>query len=147
MSDSYGIITVGHEISQDIMPGPQKSPRAAALQRHAQRYQRLLQELQSLEYFCKGTVLERRMKCGQPSCGCHENPAKRHGPYWEWTYKAQAKTVNVRLVPAAGPIYKAASQQYRKLKALLTQLERLSRTALAAVAKNAESTHPPVRRL
>jgi hypothetical protein len=87
------------------------------------------------------------MKCGQNSCGRHENPAKRHGPYWEWTYKAQAKTVNVRLVPAAGPIYKAASQQYRKLKALLTQLERLSRTALAAVAKNAESTHQPARRL
>jgi len=41
----------------------------------------------------------------------------------------------VKLTPAAGPTYKAASQQYRKLKSLLSRLERLSRKALAAQAK------------
>ena len=95
-----------------------------------------------LELFCKGTVLARRMKCGQPGCPCHTDPNKRHGPYWEWTYKAAAKTVNVRLSPAAGPLYKAASQQYRKLKSLLNRLEKLSRTALANSARQAEAaTH------
>jgi len=109
-----------------IMPKPRKSP--------AQRFAELRQELQKLEYFCKGTVLARKMKCGQPSCACRSLPAKRHGPYWEWTFKAQAKTVNVRLSPAAGPLYKAASLQHRKLKSLLRRLETLSRTALAALA-------------
>ena len=80
------------------------------------------------------------MKCGQPACACHADPAKRHGPYWEWTYKAQGKTVNLRLTPEAGPIYKAASQQYRELKSLLARLEKHSRTALAALAKNVDST-------
>jgi hypothetical protein len=42
--------------------------------------------------FCKGTVLKRMMKCGQKRCACHQNPAKRHGPYFEWTYKANGKT-------------------------------------------------------
>ncbi len=69
----------------------------------------------------------------------HTDPAKRHGPYWEWTYKAQAKTVNVRLSSAAGPRYKAASQQYRRLKSLLNRLEKISRTALANSAKEAQS--------
>ena len=32
------------------------------------------------------------MKCGQPQCACHRDPAKRHGPYFEWTYKAKGKT-------------------------------------------------------
>jgi hypothetical protein len=80
------------------------------------------------------------MKCGQPRCPCHTDPNKRHGPYWEWTYKAAAKTVNVRLSPAAGPLYKAASQQYRKLKSLLNRLEKLSRTALANSARQAQAT-------
>ncbi len=113
------------------MPGPRKSA--------VRRFVELKQELQRLEFFCKGTVLARKMKCGQPACPCHTDPAKRHGPYWEWTYKAQAKTVNVRLSPAAGPIYKAASLQYRKLRSLLNRLEQLSRTALAAAARQAES--------
>ncbi len=92
----------------------------------------------SSEQLRKGTVLERRMKCGKPGCACHTDRSKRHGPYWEWTYKANGKTVNVRLSPHAGPIYKAASQQYRKLKSLLTRLQRLSRTTLASAAKKAD---------
>ena len=80
------------------------------------------------------------MKCGQANCACHQVPAKRHGPYWEWTYKLQGKTIkDVKLTPAAGPIYKAASQQYRKLKSLLNRLERLSHKALAAQAKAANT--------
>ena len=109
----------------------------------AQRFLELKRELQQLEFFCKGTVLERTMKCGQPNCPCHTDPAKRHGPYWEWTYKAQAKTVNVRLSSAAGPLYKDASQQYRRLKTLLNRLEKISRTALANSAKQAQSTAKP----
>jgi hypothetical protein len=120
------------------MPEPRKST--------AQRFAELREELRRLEYFCKGTVLARRMKCGQPSCACRTPPAKRHGPYWEWTYKAQAKTVNVRLSPASGPLYKAASQQHRKLKSLLGRLETLSRTALAALAKEAEDDHKALRK-
>lgn len=115
------------------MTGPRRSP--------AQRFAELKQELQQLEFFCKGTVLARRMKCGQPSCLCHSDPAKRHGPYWEWTYKAQGRTVNVRLSPAAGPIYKAATGQHRRLKALLRRLESAARAALAALAKQAEAGH------
>ena len=113
-----------------------------------QRFLELKRELQKLDFFCKGTVLARKMKCGQPACPCHADPAKRHGPYWEWTYKAHTKTINVRLSPAAGPIYQAASQQHRRLKSLLGRLERLSRTALAKAAKHAESaaTTNPNRR-
>ena len=120
------------------MFGPRKSP--------AQRFVELRQELQKLEYFCKGTVLARRMKCGQPGCACHTDPTRRHGPYWEWTYKAKAKTVNVRLAPAAGPLYKAASQQYRRLKSLLSRLEKISCTALTALAQEEDSAPKTERR-
>ncbi len=83
------------------------------------------------------------MKCGQTRCACHSDPSKRHGPYFEWTYKANGKTVNVKLSPQAAPVYQAATRQYRKLKAILARLERLSRTALARLAKQALAERRP----
>lgn len=102
-----------------------------------QRFGKLKQELQQLEYFSKGTVLRRMMKCGQPKCICHRDPSKRHGPYFEWTYKVQGKTVNVRLGPEAAMLYKAATKQYRELKSILNRLEKLSRAALLRLARDA----------
>jgi hypothetical protein len=54
-------------------------------------------------------------------------------------YKANGKTVNVKLAPEAAPLYKAASLQYRKLKVLLTRLEKLSQIILRYQAKQAQS--------
>jgi len=107
--------------------------------RHAQRFQELKRGLDQLEYFCKGTVLKRMMKCGKAGCACHSDPDKRHGPYFELTYKANGKTVNVKLAPEAAPLYKAASLQYRRLKTLLSRLEKLSQTILRQQAKLAQS--------
>jgi hypothetical protein len=78
------------------------------------------------------------MKCGHPGCACHRDPSRRHGPYFEWTYKANGKTVNVKLGPQAALLYLAATKQRRQLKAALAKLERLSRTALARLAKQAD---------
>ena len=105
-----------------------------------QRFRQARQELLQLDYFLKGTVLRRLMKCGRPQCACHHDPAKRHGPYFEWTYKVKGKTVNRKLSPQAAPFYKAATKQHRKLKIVLARLERLSKTALVHLAKQADST-------
>lgn len=115
----------------------------ALLARHAQRFDLLKRELDGLGYFCKGTLLKRMMKCGQDRCACHHDPSKRHGPYFEWTYKAQGKTINLRLRSEEVPVYRAATQQYRKLKSLLTRMERVSRTALARLAKKRLSDSSP----
>jgi hypothetical protein len=108
--------------------------------RHAQRFNELKRGLDSLEYFCKGTVLKRMMKCGKAACACHSDPGKRHGPYFELTYKANGKTVNVKLSPEAAPLYKAASLQYRKLKTLLRRLDKFSQTILRQQARLANRT-------
>jgi len=60
------------------------------------------------------------MKCGKAQCACASDATKRHGPYFELTYKANGKTVNVKLSPEAAPLYRAAAQQYRKLKTCST---------------------------
>lgn len=114
-------------------------PRKASGRRtSAERFLEARQELQQVAFFLKGTVLKRMMKCGQPRCPCHGNPAKRHGPYFEWTYKLAGKTVNVKLSPEAAQLYQAAIKQHRRLKTILTRMERLSRTVLAQMAKQAD---------
>jgi hypothetical protein len=105
-----------------------------------QRFRQARQELLQLDYFLKGTVLKRMMKCGQPNCACHRDPSHRHGPYFEWTYKVNGKTVNIKLSKQAAPLYQAATKQHRKLKAILARMERWSQTALAHLARQAEKT-------
>ncbi|MEK7996661.1 MAG: DUF6788 family protein [Planctomycetota bacterium] len=109
------------------------------MERHSQRFRELRRDLEQLQHFCKGTVLRRMMKCGKAHCACASDPTKRHGPYFELTYKANGKTVNVKVSPEAAPLYRAASQQYRKLKVLLNRLDKLSQTILRHQAKLAQS--------
>ena len=103
---------------------------------YADNFAGLKQELDKVTYFCKGTVLKRMMKCGQQRCACHQDPAKRHGPYFEWTYKENGRTVNRRLRPEEAPVYQAATQQYRKLQSVLKQMERVSRNAVLRLTLN-----------
>jgi hypothetical protein len=111
--------------------------RSATVDSYSRRFHELKAELGNIEYFFKGTILARMVKCGKPQCACRTKPSKRHGPYYEWTYKAQGKTVNVRLSAEAAPIFQAAANQYRKIKSLLTRMEKLSRQAVAKLAKDA----------
>ena len=127
--------------TRDSMSAIRRSEQSALLERRAQRFHELKRGLDQLEYFCKGTLLKRMMKCGKAGCACASDPARRHGPYFELTYKANGKTVNVKLSPEAAPLYKAASLQYRKLKTLLNRLEKLSQTILRHQAKLAQSQH------
>ena len=102
-------------------------------------FRQVRQELQQLDYFLKGTVLKRLMEnVANRSALCHRDPAERQGPYFEWTYKVNGRTVNVKLSPVAAPLYQAATKRHRKLKTILAKMERLSRTALARLAKQAE---------
>src|SRR2546429_4988230 len=79
------------------------------------------------------------IKCGNKKCACHRDPPKRHGPYFECTYKVQNKTVNLKLYPEMTPLYRDAIRQYRKLRLLLGRMERLSRSALAHLAQQKRS--------
>lgn len=117
-----------------------KAVRPSLLDAPDQRFRQARQELLQLEYFLKGTVSKRMMKCGQPNCACHRDASQRHGPYFEWTYKVNGKTVNIKLSPQIAPIYQAATKQHRKLKALLARMEHQSRTALARQAKHIDHT-------
>ena len=52
-----------------------------------------------------GSITERRTRCGRRNCGCHADPPRLHGPYWQWTRKRRkARCPSERRRPApAGP--------------------------------------------
>lgn len=119
------------------MATPHSTSLVSKIAADAQLFHSLKADLARIEYFTKGTVLTRMIKCGKPKCPCASDPKKRHGPYFEWTYKENGKTVNVRLSAESAPLFQDAAKQYRRLKAILARLEKLSRQAITRIAKHA----------
>lgn len=117
-------------------------PRRTQIEADAKRFEELKADLARIGYFSKGTLQARMVKCGKSKCPCGVDPKRRHGPYFEWTYKAQGKTISVRLTARTAPLFQAASTQYRKLKSTLARLEKLSRQAITRLAEQADSDSP-----
>lgn len=79
--------------------------------------------LAEIELLCSGTLLKRMKTCGSPGCRCAEDPAARHGPYYEWGHMKAKKLVH-RLVSAEqAPLLGEAIGNYRKLRKLLRSWE------------------------
>jgi len=79
-----------------------------------------------------GSITERRTRCGRPNCGCHADPPRLHGPYWQWTRKVAAKTIGRWLSPDQHHDYQPWIDNDRRLHELLTRLEALGIAAFEA---------------
>jgi hypothetical protein len=79
-----------------------------------------------------GSILQRRTLCGRPNCGCHADPPRRHGPYWQWTRKIAAKTTGRWLSADQAHHYQTWIDNDRRLKELLARLEAIGVAALEA---------------
>ena len=90
------------------------------------RRRQILDEIATLGYCLPGSVVDRRSRCGNPSCRCHKDPAQLHGPYRSWTRKVDGKTVTRNLSDDQIERYQGWLDNDRRLHALVTELERLS---------------------
>jgi hypothetical protein len=79
-----------------------------------------------------GSITQRRTRCGRRNCGCHADPPRLHGPYWQWTRKVAAKTICRWLSTDQHHDYQAWIDNDRRLHELLTRLEALGTEALEA---------------
>jgi hypothetical protein len=101
--------------------------------RYREDFDEAKRAINDVSYFCKGTISRRMRKCGQPSCRCAKSEY-RHGPYYEWTYKKSGKSVNRLLSEQEAKIYEAAAAENKRLKTLLSRMERISLLALSRQA-------------
>jgi len=79
-----------------------------------------------------GSLIERRTRCGRSNCGCHADPPRLHGPYWQWTRKVAARTICRWLSAEQHDDYQAWIANDRRLRELLARLEALGTAALEA---------------
>jgi hypothetical protein len=57
------------------------------------RLSKLKRELRNLlDLMVQGGLSQTTRTCGTPSCACHRDPARRHGPHLYWTFRAQGKS-------------------------------------------------------
>jgi hypothetical protein len=58
--------------------------------------------MEEIEYFCKGTVLKRMMKCGKSPVRLCGGATKRQGPYFELTLQGQRQNGQRQALTGSG---------------------------------------------
>ncbi len=99
-----------------------------------QRIARIQVALTAVDYLCSGTLLKRMKVCGKPGCRCAQDPAARHGPYYEWGHMQDGQLVHRRVKPEQAVILRRAIANYRKVKQLLRTWEKETERLIDAEA-------------
>jgi hypothetical protein len=83
-------------------------------------------ELTALDYVVSGTLHHRTKVCGKPTCRCANDPAARHGPYYEWGRMRAGKLVQSTVTPAQARLLERGITNHQRAKALLAEWEHLT---------------------
>jgi len=105
---------------------------AASHQAEAEKIAAELAAIASSGMVLPGSITQRRTRCGRRNCGCHADPPRLHGPYWQWTRKVAAKTVCRWLSADQHHDYRPWIGNDRRLHELLARLEALGTAAFEA---------------
>ena len=89
-------------------------------------HERIVAALADTGFALPGNVVTRLLPCGKPGCRCKADPPQLHGPYHQWTRKIDGKTVTRWLSAEEADRYEPWFANARRLRQLLTELERLS---------------------
>jgi hypothetical protein len=101
------------------MPSPSKR----AVLRARERIQGIRAAVAGFELLCSGTLSQRMMKCGKPTCGCASDPAARHGPYYEWAHMRAGKPTRRYVSAQQAQVLRQAIDNYKRVKKLLREWE------------------------
>jgi hypothetical protein len=111
---------------------PETVRAAASHQAEAEKIAAELAAIASSGMVLPGSMTQRRTRCGRRNCGCHADPPRLHGPYWQWTRKVAAKTICRWLSADQHQDYQPWMDNDRRLRELLARLEALGAAALEA---------------
>jgi hypothetical protein len=77
---------------------------------------------QTAESMIQGSLTELTRKCGDPSCACATDPARRHGPHLYLLFKAEGKTHSVYVLPEQGEALKEAHRAWLRFQEIGTEI-------------------------
>jgi hypothetical protein len=98
------------------------------------RQRQIASDIAKLGFCLPGSLVQRTSRCGNPTCVCHTDPNRLHGPYRSWTRKVNGKTVTRNLSATQLERYQPWFDNARRLRELVAELEALS-TELAEQAE------------
>ena len=107
------------------------------------RYRALAAELADIGFITRGSVIAATTTCSSKGCHCRTDPARRHGPYWQWSRSAGGVTRTTRLSEAEASLYREWIANRRRAEQILGELEELSATAVPALLGVRERRHGP----
>jgi Family of unknown function (DUF6788) len=90
------------------------------------RKRQILEEIARLDFCLPGSLVERTTRCSTPTCRCHSDPDRRHGPYPSWIRKVGTKTVTHTLSASQVERYRPWFDNTRRLRELVSELQALS---------------------
>jgi hypothetical protein len=109
------------------------------------QYTQTRARLLKVGFIFKGSITLRRISCSQPSCRCR-HPKRRHGPYYQVTWKEKAKTVS-RFLPAhIVPLYREWIANARTLGSILSEMQAISRRAADSIQAAERTRGNPKKR-
>lgn len=109
------------------MSTPELSPRQQeALRRQQRKYEDAQANLDEIGFVLQGSVTERWMECGKPTCHCHQDPEGRHGPYYQWSWKSRGRTSSVYLTEEQADLCRQWVNNHRRMQKTLKRLREIS---------------------
>ena len=92
-----------------------------------EQYRRLREEVAQVGLIALGTITPRTITRPDPQ---DRRKKKTYGPYYQWTYKVQGKTVTVNLTQKQTLEFQKAIDNQRRLEAILDRMLQVSRAIL-----------------
>jgi len=85
--------------------------------------EKALTELQrAAESMVQGSLSEATRRCGDPSCACATDPARRHGPHLYLQFNAEGKGHSVYVPPEQGESLKQAHRAWVRFQEIAGQI-------------------------
>ena len=90
------------------------------------RREAILRELASIGDLRPGSLFERYRKCGKPGCHCAREGDPGHGPNWVLTARVNGRAVTRAIPDEAVAETRTQIDEYKRLRALTTELVEVS---------------------
>src|SRR5437764_2864995 len=95
---------------------------ARALRKCQADYDAAKARLSEVGFICEGSLSRIYTCCRNPNCRCAD-PARRHGPYWQLTWKQAGKTVSRRLSAEEARLYAEWIDNRRTLESVIQEMK------------------------
>ena len=90
----------------------------------------------------QGSLSEITRACGNPTCACAHDPARRHGPHLYWKFTSAGKAHSVYVPPTCAAAVKQAHAAWLRFLAIGARLSARNRQQLLRQVQRAK---PPIR--